>query len=358
MRILVIRRDNIGDLVCTTPLLAALRGRYPSAHIAVLVNSYNAAVLHANADVDTIYVYTKLKHRLPGQSRVGIVTARLKMLFRLWQQRFDYVVLAKAGFDRQGLSLARQLRRDQIIGFADPRSRRFGITRPLPPLEYERMHEVEVMARLAVALDAPDALGPLRVRPDMERVESWRARLCEVTERNRLWVAVHISAREAGRRWANERWANLIGRLQADAQVRVLLLWSPGARDNPRHPGDDENAAAVEKLVPVVAARTEDLSDLVAVLSLCDAFIGADGGAMHLAAGLGLPIVALFENLEAKKRRWYPWRVPYELVVPETRDIADISPDQVMHAWKTLCRSTSLRVHTPAPMPSAAPARG
>jgi ADP-heptose:LPS heptosyltransferase len=52
MRILVIRRDNIGGLVCRTPLFAALRARYSQAHIAALVNSYNAAVLDGNPHVD------------------------------------------------------------------------------------------------------------------------------------------------------------------------------------------------------------------------------------------------------------------------------------------------------------------
>ena len=66
MRILVVRRDNIGDLVCTPPLFAALRRRYPQAHIAALVNSYNAAVLDDNPDVDEVHSYTKLRHRRAG----------------------------------------------------------------------------------------------------------------------------------------------------------------------------------------------------------------------------------------------------------------------------------------------------
>ena len=36
-KILVVRRDNIGDLVCTTPLLHAIRLRYPAAYVAVLL---------------------------------------------------------------------------------------------------------------------------------------------------------------------------------------------------------------------------------------------------------------------------------------------------------------------------------
>lgn len=44
-KILIIRRDNIGDLVCTTPLFSALRQHYPNAHLAARVNSYYAEVL-------------------------------------------------------------------------------------------------------------------------------------------------------------------------------------------------------------------------------------------------------------------------------------------------------------------------
>ena len=62
-RILVVRRDNIGDLVCTTPLIDALRARHPGAHLAALVTTYNAAVLARNPALDAVHVYEKLKHR-------------------------------------------------------------------------------------------------------------------------------------------------------------------------------------------------------------------------------------------------------------------------------------------------------
>jgi heptosyltransferase-3 len=334
VRILVVRRDNIGDLVCTTPLLAALRSRYPQAHIAALVNSYNAAVLDGNPDVDAVHVYTKLKHRLPGQSRLGILAARLRMLGQLRREAFDYVVLAKAGFDRQGLSLARQLRRREVVGFVDAGAAPSAITRPIPPIDYDAFHEVEVMARLGQALDAPDGLGPLRVHANKERVDAWRARIPELSD-GRAWIALHISARQASRVWGADRWIELARNLAAIQGVGLVLLWSPGGSDDPRHPGDDAKAAAIQRALSITPARTETLADLIAVLSLCHAFIGPDGGAMHVAAGLGLPMVAVFENLESKKRRWHPWRVPYELVAP------DVTIEQVMDAWQRVSRTYS-----------------
>jgi heptosyltransferase-3 len=329
VRVLVIRRDNIGDLVCTTPLLAALRVRYPQAHIAALVNSYNAAVLEGNPHVDALHSYTKLKHRAAGESRIGILAARLAMLARLRRAPFDHVVLAKAGVDRQGLTLARQLRRRHIVGFASPGDKHINV--PVPALPYAELHEVQVLQLLAAAIDAPHADGPVRVYPPAARIESWRQRLS--LDARRGWIAFHVSAREAERRWPAAHCAELIRRL-ANANTGVLLLWSPGAADHPAHPGDDDKAADIMARVganpAVIATPTATLADLIAVLALCRGFIGADGGAMHIAAGLQLPIVALFE--ERKTRRWHPWKVPYEMVVTPTGRIADIRVDDVLQA--------------------------
>lgn len=317
MRILVIRRDNIGDLVCATPLFAALRKRHPHAHIAALVNTYNAGVLTGNPDVDAVHVYTKLKHR--DDSLLGALSARLRLLRELQTPPFDYVLLAKAGFDRHGHTLASRIKPRSTIGFG-----------PGDRVD-ERLHEVEVLMKLAANLGVDEAPGPLRVYPQAERVAYWRGRLPK-----EKCVAVHISAREPGRVWPAEKFISLIQGIGRP----VALLWSPGAADDPRHPGDDERAAAIATrtgpAVRLVPAKTETLEDLVAVLSLCGAFIGPDGGAMHLATAVGLPVVALFENLPYKKRHWYPWQVPHEMVSPEARDVDGIEVAQVLGAWRRL----------------------
>ena len=341
MKLLVVRRDNIGDLVCATPLIAALRKRYPDAHIAALVNSYNAGVLHGNPDVNAVHAYTKLKHRRPGQSAIGIVRDRFRMLAQLRRGRFDYVVLAKAQFDRHGLALARWIAPRHIVGVV-PASGRGAkrITDPVPPIPFADLHEVEAMMKLAAPFGVDEAPGPLRVFAAPELAARWRERFPALGERRA--VAVHISAREPGRIWPPEKFVSLIKNL---GTAHVVLLWSPGAADNPRHPGDDEKAAAIASQAGanarIIPAKTESLEDLAAILSLCRAFIGPDGGAMHMAAGLGLPVVALFENLPYKKLHWHPWQVPYEMVCPDTRDIADIPVERVTEAWLRLARRTT-----------------
>ncbi|HJY76571.1 MAG TPA: glycosyltransferase family 9 protein [Burkholderiales bacterium] len=325
-RILVVRRDNIGDLVCATPLLAALRRQFPGAHIAALVNSYNAAVLAGNPDVDAVHVYTKLKHRGPAESWIATVLASWRLLSALRTPPFDHVILAKSGFDRHGLAMARRLRSRNIVGFA-----------PEEPIDQE-LHEVEVVMKLAARLGVAGPPGPVRVFAVPERIARWRSRLPNGPRR---WIALHISARKPEKTWPAGHFLDLAKRLGRDPGIGFVLLWAPGPAGDPRHPGDDARAAEVTRAadagVPLFAARTETLEDLIAALALCRAFIGSDGGAMHLAAGLGLPIVALFENIASKQRHWHPWQVPYEIVAPETGDFSAIPVDRVEQAWVRLC---------------------
>jgi len=324
-RILVIRRDNIGDLVCATPLLAALRRHYPGAHIAALVNSYNAGALAGNPDVDAVHSYTKLKHRARGESWLRTVLASWRVLSALRKPAFDHVILAKSGFDRHGLAMARRLRARNIVGFA-----------PDEPVDQD-LHEVEVMMKLAARIGVTEPPGPVRVYAAPERVARWRERLPTGPRR---WIALHISARKAEKTWPAASFVELAQRLGRDRAIGFVLLWAPGAPDDPRHPGDDTRADQImrgaEAGVPLFPARTESLEDLIAALSLCEAFIGADGGAMHLAAALGLPAVALFENIASKQRHWHPWRVPYEIVSPERGDFSAIAVDRVEQAWTRL----------------------
>src|SRR6185295_13092380 len=107
VKILVVRRDNIGDLICTTPLLAALRQRHPEAWIGALVNSYNAPVLDRNPHVDAVFAYQKLKHLDAGESALAALRKRAGMLWRLRQMQLDFVVLATPGLATRGLTLAR-----------------------------------------------------------------------------------------------------------------------------------------------------------------------------------------------------------------------------------------------------------
>ena len=323
-RILVIRRDNIGDLACTTPLLHALRSQLPDAYLAALVTQYNAAVLAGNPDLDALHSYTKAKHRAEGDSVLRLYARRLKQVMTLRNERFDWVLLP-GGPQASSMRTARWIRAERML----VRGEQDAIA---------GAHEVEqccnLLARMGLRYETPAlqlTAEPTETVPIADQIHrKW-------PERPQSVVGLHISARKVRQRWPVERSIELARQLHATRRAGVVLLWAPGSADDRLHPGDDEKSAAILSSlpdIPILPVPTARLEVLIAALSQCDRLICSDGGAMHLAAALGKPIVCLFGNSDAG--RWRPWGVRYELLQPPSRNVADIRVDEVLAAYDRL----------------------
>lgn len=310
-RILILRRDNIGDLVCTTPLIDALRARYPHAWLGALVNSYNADVLAGNPALDAVHVYEKLKHR--SGSLLSNLIKRVKLASKLRGAKLDYVLAPSAW--PQALKMAARLGAANVLSSS-------------PLWESDPRHEVERAFSLGAALGVQGAPGPMRVFPEAATV----AELKKTVPAGKPLVAIHISARQAIRRWPLQRYAELIGEVGRSATV--MLLWSPGAADDPRHPGDDDAVRGFPEMKNLVKVATPDLRSLIAALSLADRVICPDGGAMHIAAALGKPVLALWAD--SPVGRWEPWQVPRRVVRPDSKNLADLDLGPVLDAYAAL----------------------
>lgn len=343
-KFLVIRRDNIGDLVCTTPLLRQLRQRFPDARINVLVNSYNEPVLENNPNVSSIYAYVKAKHRPPGRTVLGVYWDRLKLLLHLRAQEYDFAIIASTHFLLKPLSLARQVRPRHIVGFVEGDHRATAhVDVAIPYCKPRPMHLVEELEALLAPFGIRGPMPPMRVVADRTAVAAAKKALeARGWQADKPTLALHISARKVPQRWPEERFVGLMDALHVKYGLQFILFWSPGDEDNPRHPGDDRKAArilAAAAKLPLYSFPTGTLKELIAGLSLCDRVICSDGGAMHVAAALGKPIVCFFGNSDASV--WYPWGVPYRLLQKPSFNVKDISIDEALAAYAELASSAA-----------------
>lgn len=316
MNILVVRRDNIGDLLCTTPLITALRRHHPDAWIGALTNSYAAPALASNPDLNEVLVYEKGKHLDSLGARLKALACRVGLIVRLRRRRIDVALLPASGDQRSAerfaalSGAARVIRADDLPGVGP--------------------HEVEMSFRCATALGIE---GP----PPRMTLLAPPATAVSVPAGDGPLVGLHISARKVPQRWPVERFAELARRLHAEDGSRFLLFWAPGAADDPKHPGDDAKAGDLAEQMrglPVAAVPTHHLSELIAGLSQCDRVVCSDGGAMHIAAALGKPMVCFFGNSDAA--RWRPWGVPHFVLQAASRDVNDIDVDEALIAYRQL----------------------
>jgi ADP-heptose:LPS heptosyltransferase len=312
VNILIIRRDNIGDLLCTTPLLRGLKNQLKVHRLDVVTNAYVAPVLKGNHDIDRLYIYHKLKHG--HASLIQVIIDRLKLIFNLRQHHYDYIL----AFDQRALNLARYLRKKEVL---------------TPIHDWVHQTEVERAWELGQRLGLKGVPGPLVLPLHLYDPN--------LNKKNSHTVGIHISARRVKQQYPITEWMALIRQLHhSNPTLAFHIFWSPGDSNNPMHPGDDEKAHILKnalKNMPIEFMPTPTLESLLKGIQTCDSMIMADGGAMHMAAALNRPIIALFGDSNAK--RWRPWGVPFEILQPHTHEVKDISTSQIIDAWHHLMKS-------------------
>jgi heptosyltransferase-3 len=328
-RILVVRNDNVGDLLCTTPALRALRQAFPEAYIAMLVPEHCRPVLSGNPDVDVAFSYVKSKHApewcgLPALMSLGGVIRDLR------KRRFDLAIAMRRSFSRSCAWLA----------YASGAPWRLGYQR-LPPhiLNFflnvgglghaPAYHEVDGCLELLATIGIPAAGRELTLVPDLGAQAAVRRHLAEAGAAG--IAIIHISNRREASRWPLESFVAAADLIQEKLGLRIGLSWAPGNRGGPIFPGDDSQAEEVAQRMRTrpILLRTPTLHDLIAAVSLSDFVLSTDGGPMHIAAALDTPQVVIFGKTDP--RGWTP--VSEKSVLLQRGGRADqISVDEVVAA--------------------------
>lgn len=331
-RILIVRRDNIGDLICTLPLISAIRQLYPAARIDILVNSYCAPVVLGNLDLDHVYIYTKAKHKESGESTLGVYWRRLLLTLKLRWARYDWLVLANVSCQPRPLRWAKQVGAKRVVGFTEAGCQGAEtITDPIPLVGGQGKHEVEYLMALLQPFGVVDKASAARIAPERDALLRAQMALALARTLGKPLIGINLSARLPSQQWPASRFIELIGLLKG--RYHCILFWAPGSASNAGHPGDDEKAAEVAapfNAGEVTSMPTQQLSELIAGISSVDLLVTADGGALHIGAACGKPEVVMFGDSDSTQ--WYPWRVPYKLLHPVSRDVRSIPAADVAAA--------------------------
>lgn len=337
-KLLVVRADNIGDLVCTTPLIKAIKEQYPSVTMDVMLNTYNETVLANNPYIRKIISYEKAKHRKGSLIKTYIN----KFLFfrRLKKERYDYALLAAGGFKEKEVGYVSLAGIKKLIGYVDRPNQKSKLFAAIESQDRDKIHEVELVYNLGKkVLGLTKDPGEMLLYPDNKLVDALKERF-NINDEDKP-IGVHLSSRKPQNRWPIESYVELIKQIHANNITQpILVFWSPGSENNPLHPGDDEKAEYLKEQLSHIKGlnlyfvETKHLSELIAGVSLCDSFICCDGGTMHIAAALVNQMVAIFGSTNADN--WKPWKVKHHLLQSPSKNAQDISVTEVVNAFLDL----------------------
>ncbi len=299
----VFKMRNIGDVLMITPALRALRETFPGARITVVVNSGTEAMLAHNPHVDEVLVY----RRHEGKSRSGIyrrLRYELGFLRELRRRRFDLTIGFTDG-DRAAWSAYFCGARYRLgaphysIGKYDPRRLIYNLPAPSSP---PPMHEVEkhfyLLEKAGLKLRTPEP-GPLcLVVPDDLR--AW-AQKEFAPLRPAPIIHIHPVARWLWKCWRSEAMAEVIDWLQTERGARVVVTTGPVPRERSRA----QEIVRLCRTQPLFYDGNLSLTQIAALSAESDGYFGVDTAPMHMAAAVGVPVIALFGPTDQKG--WAPW---------------------------------------------------
>ena len=287
----------------TTPLLRALRRRYPDAHLAYAVEPAAEPVVRGNPHLDEIIVTPRTR----GLARLRDDAA---LAARLRRRRFDVAIDLHGGPRSAWLTWASGA--PMRIGYTI-QGRSWMYTHVIPrAADLTPRHSVLNQWDLLAPLDIPaaDPIGdPMEMVEDAAATGSVRDRLRSAGLHTHPLVVIHVSAGNPFRRWPAESFVALTCTLaRQDARRRIILTSGPSQASAAREIADAARIALGPLAACVPDAGEFDLAELRALVARAAVYIGGDSGPLHIAATTTTPIVALFGPTLAG--RSMPWRDP------------------------------------------------
>ena len=316
LTILLVRPRLIGDVLLTTPLVRALRHRFPSATLLYLVESLAAPVVAANPHLNETIV---IRHRR-GWRRI---LEDVALAWRLARRGLDVAIDLHGGPRSGWLTFA--TRAQKRVGY-DVSGRQWMYTHLVPkPRGYAPRHSVRNQWDLLAPIDPAFERSP---EPDTDRIEmpvdpatvaSVAARLSALgLQADTRLIVMHVAAGNEFRRWPESSFASVAASLvRADGRRVVLAVGSVSETESVFRVVAAARTLAGEAADRIQSATDWSLTELRALMERAVLFVGGDSGPMHIAATSDIPIVAIFGP--TMPVTWAPWRpaaLPLEIVEP------------------------------------------
>ncbi len=290
-RILVVRQHNqMGDMVCATPALRALRQSFPRAEIALVCAPVNRDVVLHNPHLDRVLVFDKraCTHPLPLLRFIGELRRfRPDAAFVLNSVSYSVTSAALAAVSGAPLLIGG----DSLPYGFDISRHAYSLVMPSRP-ELDR-HAVDHNLAPLESIGIVTADRSTVVVPAVAEEAAAREIDDLVPGAGGLWI-LHPGAGKAQNQWPAPRFAEVAARAVRDGR-RVLVLQGPADG-----PAMADFSAALDGLLAPLGLAPPPINPPVtvgvcaALLTRAERFLCNDTGLMHVAGAVRAPTLALF----------------------------------------------------------------
>ncbi len=299
-RILLVRLDKIGDVVLTTPMAGAIKSRFPGVRVDMAVRAIPAPVAAMSAHTDEIFV---------APDSVFEFAKEIK------RRKYSAVVSVHPEF---GSALAPVLAGVPVrIGTEfrlwSPLLFTHRVLRHKNPLKHESVLNAELIEFMGI--------DPVKLPPP---------ELIPPEDKNTAGSSGHAVGFHPGSGGSALRCpASILGEAARGLREEGYSIVLTG--------GPDDSEFVAEFLghcgpVDLDLAGKTDLEDLVKNIARCEVFVAQGTGPLHIACGIGVPVVGIFPpSLRTGPRRWHPIGAAYKIVQPELPECKRCTGNRCRH---------------------------
>jgi lipopolysaccharide heptosyltransferase II len=283
LKILILKPSSMGDVVQALPVLRLLKRRFPQSEIYWWIETSLAPLLEGDPDLAGVVRFDRRHWAQPAN---WVALARSILWMRA--QRFDWVIDLQCLL-RSGV-FAWLANGKLTVGLDEPREGARGFYDLIARRPSFHTHAADWYLRVLELLKVPvdRDFDWLPARPE---IAAGLRRKWPVDQAR--WIALQPGARWLNKRWPAACFADLVQRLSAEnAEFRFAILG--GTDDKPL--GESIARAGNGRCLDLTGQLS--LSEMVEWVRLSELMVTNDTGPMHVAAALGMPVVALFGPTE------------------------------------------------------------
>ncbi|MPS98069.1 MAG: glycosyltransferase family 9 protein [Pseudomonas sp.] len=304
-RILAVRLDGMGDVLMTSPALAALRAGHPQMHITLLTSAAGVKLSTYLPMVDDTLEYAA--PWVGTSAAVEDTAARdLDFIATLAQGRFDAAVIFTV-CTQSALPAAMVCRLAGIgLRLAHSRENPYALLTDWAAETDTSVgaarHEVRRQLDLVAHAGFHTSNERLRLQYGTDDVRRMREALAAAgASAQRPYIVVHPGANAPSRRYPASGYGRAAHALRQLTGYQIVFT------------GDEHESALIEEATtqmqpaPLNLAGRLDLGSLAALIDHAEVLVCNNTGPAHMAAALGTPVVVLYALTNPQHT---PWQVP------------------------------------------------
>ncbi len=285
-KILVVRQHNqLGDLLACMSVFRALKEKYPSSELSVIVSPANKDALHKNKFIDELFVFDKNKMLSFGY---------LKQLILFLRKNYDLAVvpvtvsisftsnllcrIAKATIRIGPNSLSGKVNSSAFLF-----DRRINLDWRKYPDANVSDFSLDILRPFGITTENFSSEISYDEKDETEAKEFIQS----FTRKNGKIIGLHVGAGKPPNRWSYENFISLINLLEADYQPIVYLT------------GSSDDLELINVILSGIIPETKlflnkEIPEVAALIAQSDLFITNDTGIMHVAGTTPIPQISIF----------------------------------------------------------------